>query len=155
MILDTLDYAHRYEALQPGFDAAFAFLRRPDLAALADGRVAIDGDRVYAMLQTYDTKPWAGGLLEAHHRYIDIQCLLAGEEWIGYAPLAGQTVREAYREDKDIAFLDGASEPLRLRPGLFAVFFPHDAHMPGRTSGAPARVRKVVGKVAVAGTYCP
>ena len=149
MILDTLDHANPYESLHPGFAAAFAFLRRPDLGGKADGRHAINGERVYALLQTYDTRPWADGFLEVHRRFIDIQFLLAGEEQIGYAPLAGQPVREAYREDKDIAFLDGAAEPLRLRPGVFAVFFPHDAHMPGRAVGAPARVRKAVVKVAV------
>ena len=150
MILDTLEHATRYESLHPAFAAAFGFLRRPETAALADGRHAIDAERVYAILQTYDTRPWADGFLEVHRRYIDIQCLLAGEELIGFAPLAGQAVQTPYDAAKDIAFLHGAADPIHLRPGLFAVFFPHDAHMPGRSLGAaPVKVRKAVVKIGV------
>ena len=38
MILNILTEADRYGALIPGLAAAFAFLRRPDLAELANGR---------------------------------------------------------------------------------------------------------------------
>ena len=148
MILDQLSHSSAYEKLHPGFNSAFYFLRKTDLATISEGRYAIDGDRLYAIVQAYDTKPLAEGLLEVHRRYIDIQCLIAGEELIGYAPLANQPVRTPYDRDKDIAFLDGAAEPIRVLQGQFAIFFPHDAHMPGRTIGAPAHVRKVVIKVA-------
>ena len=148
MILDTLDRAALYHPLHPLLAAGFAFLRRPDLGALADGRHAIDGERVYAILQAYETRPWAEGSLEIHRRYMDIQCLLVGEERIGFAPLADQAVKTPYDEAKDIAFLEGTGDPIRLRPGLFAVFFPHDAHMPGRTMDRREKVRKVVVKVA-------
>ena len=46
MILDRLDNAQRYEAIHPGFRAAFEFLKRSDSANLPDGRHEIDGDRV-------------------------------------------------------------------------------------------------------------
>ena len=149
MILDLLANSTAYEKLHPGFNSAFYFLRKAGLATISEGRHAIDGDRIYALVQSYDTKPLAEGLLEVHQRYIDIQYLVTGEEWIGYAPLTGQAIRTPYDRDKDIAFLDGAAEPIRVQQGQFAVFFPRDAHMPGRTTGAPALVRKVVVKVAI------
>ena len=150
MILDQLAHTAPYERLHRDFSSAFAFLRRADLASLAAGRHAIDGDRLYALVQDYETRPLADGLLEVHRRYIDIQCVVSGEELIGYAPLAGQAVAEEYVEAKDIAFLRGPADPLVLRAGHFAIFFPHDAHMPGRTAGVPAKVHKIVLKVAVA-----
>lgn len=149
MILDQLSHSAVYESLHPAFAAAFAFLRRPDLATLSEGRHMLDGDRLYAIVQEYDTRPLAGGLLEVHRRYIDIQFVVSGEELIGYAALADQTVKEPYQDAKDIAFLAGAADPIPLHQGQFAIFYPHDAHMPGRTVGAPARVRKIVVKVAV------
>ncbi len=106
-------------------------------------------EAIMPIVQEYDTKPLADGFLETHTRYIDIQYLITGEELIGYAPLAGQAVHTPYDTDKDIAFLEGAADPIRVQQGQFAVFFPHDAHMPGRTMGEPKRVRKVVIKVAV------
>ena len=149
MILDQLANSATYEKLHPGFSAAFYFLRKTDLASISAGRYAIDGERIYAIVQEYDTKPLAEGMLEVHQRYIDIQYLVAGEELIGYAPLTGQTEHVPYDSAKDIAFLEGAAEPIRVQQGQFAIFFPHDAHMPGRTTGAPAHVRKAVIKVAV------
>jgi len=150
MILDLLANSTAYEKLHPGFSSAFYFLRKTDLATISEGRYAIDGERIYAIVQEYDTKPLAEGFLETHTRYIDIQYLIAGEELIGYAPLTDQAVHTPYDNDKDISFLKGAADPIRVQQGQFAVFFPHDAHMPGRTAGAPAHVRKVVIKVAVA-----
>ena len=151
MILDLLSNAAIYERMHAGLPAAFGFLNRPDLATLAEGRHDIDGNRIYALVQEYNTKPLAEGFLEIHNRYLDVQYLVAGSELIGYAPLAGQMIHTPYDSAKDIAFLQGAAEPVCVQQGQFAIFFPHDAHMPGRTTGTPAHVRKVVVKVAVSG----
>jgi YhcH/YjgK/YiaL family protein len=151
MLLDTLEHAALYTPLHPLFPAAFAFLQRRDLATIAPGRHALNGDALYATVQDYATQPLADGLLEVHRRYLDIQCVLGGAELVGYAPLARQPVRAAYQADKDIAFLEGAADFFTLRPGLFAIFYPHDAHLPGRAvAGASSRVRKIVVKVALA-----
>ncbi|MEI8243016.1 MAG: YhcH/YjgK/YiaL family protein [bacterium] len=149
MILDLLSNSSVYEKLHAGFSSAFYFLRKPDLVTMSEGRYAIDGERIYAIVQEYDTRPLTEGVLETHTRFIDIQYVISGEELIGYAPLAGQAIRTPYDNDKDIAFFEGAADPIRVQQGMIAVFFPHDAHLPGRTTGAPARVRKVVIKVAV------
>jgi YhcH/YjgK/YiaL family protein len=151
MILDLLSNSAMYERLHPGLAPAFGFLRRADIATMAEGRHAIEQDRIYAIVQAYDTKPLAEGFLEIHNRYLDVQFLVSGEELIGYAPLAGQLIQTPYDHARDIAFLKGPAEPLRVKAGQFAIFFPHDAHMPGRTADAPSHVRKVVVKVAVAG----
>ena len=50
MILDSLDNADVYHSLNSGFEQAFDFLRRPDLANLEDGTYEIEGKRVYALL---------------------------------------------------------------------------------------------------------
>jgi YhcH/YjgK/YiaL family protein len=151
MILDLLSNAAIYERLHPGLAPAFQFLRRPDIPDMAEGRHAIDNDRIYAIVQEYDTKPMSEGFLEIHNRYLDVQFLVSGEEWIGYAPLAGQLIQTPYDHAKDAALLKGPSEPVHVRAGQFAIFFPHDAHQPCRTLGASVHVRKVVVKVAVSG----
>ena len=147
MVLDTLPHASDYVSLLPGLPAAFDFLRRSTTPALADGRYPIDGDRVFALVQTYETKPVADGLPEAHRRYADVQALLCGNEWIGYAPLEGQPVAQPYDADRDILFVRCETTLCPLTPGRFALFLPQDAHLPGRTLGAPGRVRKVVVKI--------
>jgi len=150
MIIDTLDHAPLYEPLHPGFKAAFDFLRGADAQSLADGRTEIDGDRLFALTQSYETRPVQGGALEAHRKYIDIQFVISGEEHIGYAPLGATPYpMDAFDTAKDIGFFHGDASFVNISAGMFAIFFPHDAHLPGRHLATPTRVTKVVLKVAL------
>ncbi len=150
MVLDTLSHASWYAPLLAGLPAAFEFLRRPGSDMLPDGRYPIDGDRLFALVQTYDTKPFNDGLPEAHRRYADVQVVTAGAEWFGYAPLGTQPVEQPYDPERDILFVRGDTTPCPLTPGLFALFLPQDAHLPGRTINTPTRVRKIVIKILLA-----
>ena len=132
MIQDTLDNSARYEALSPHFAKAFAFLRTVD-GTQALGRHEIDGDRVFALVQSYVTKPAETALFEAHRKYIDVQFVHSGRETILWAPLAAmknQTM--AYDEAKDAALwkLVPDATPLIMIAGHFAALFPQDAHAP-------------------------
>ena len=153
MILDSLECASRYERLHPLFRRAFDFLRSPDARNAEDGKVELDADgRLWANIQSYRTQPEAEGRYETHRKYIDIQCLTAGEEAIVYTPSAA-ALRELvpYSEAKDIAFQAAApGTRLLLRPGIFALLFPGEPHMPGRSLCAdfPSEVRKIVVKIA-------
>ena len=74
--------------------------------------------------------------------------MLTGRELCEVAPLAEMQPDTPYDPAKDIAFHHGSGDPLTLRPGLFAVFFPEDAHMPSLAlPTGPTPVRKVVLKV--------
>lgn len=151
MILTDLENA---ESLLPGgaaFKMALDFLRRPDLPALPDGKYEIDGEKVFAMVQRYETLVLAEPKFEAHRKYIDLQFLAAGAELIGWAPLEKMAVREVYDGGKDACFgfvTAGAWKPLRLGAGQLALLDPEDAHAPRLAAGAPAPVLKVVVKVA-------
>lgn len=148
MIIDTLENTSRYECLHARFKAAFDFLKDTDLAALPDGRSEIDGDRLYALKQTYQTKPLEGGKLEAHRKYIDIQFVVSGEEYIGYAPLVDQKPVDPFNEEKDIGFYQGDASLTKISAGMFAIFYPNDAHLPSRYLEASLAVKKIVMKVA-------
>lgn len=134
----------------PGLEKALEFLRGRDLRSLPDGRHEIDGGRVFALAQRYDTEKQAGEpRFEAHRKFIDVQYIAEGEEIIGWAPLERLDVTEPYDADKDVCF--GAARgwsPVRLQAGELAVFFPEDAHAPKMAAGAPSRVFKIVVKVA-------
>ncbi len=149
MVIDTLAHQARYVSLHPRFREAFDFLARTDLDALPNGRTTLDGDRLFALVQNYETQPIHAGKLEAHQKYIDIQYVVSGEEFVGYAPLGGQTVATPHDPAKDIAFYDGEAWFTLLRKGMFAIFFPQDAHLPGRHTDTPRTVRKIVLKIAL------
>jgi YhcH/YjgK/YiaL family protein len=135
------------------FPAAFAWIAEPTNLALADGRYAIDGERLYVMLQSGETKNPSVARLESHRRYIDIQVVLAGGETMEWAPADGLAEQVAYEPAKDIRFhLEPARPPARicLIPGEFALFYPEDAHKPCcHLAAGSASFRKAVFKVKV------
>jgi YhcH/YjgK/YiaL family protein len=147
------DFAHvaRQAALTPRFHRALFFLQNTDLAALADGRVDIDGSAVYALVQSYTTRPEADApRFEAHRRYADIQVVVAGDEFIGWAAIEALEAGTEYSEEKDIirgTVAAGAFTLTRLHAGQLAILYPEDAHAPMLAVGAPAPVKKVVVKV--------
>lgn len=150
MIVTPLKDAHRQAPGAYGFSKAFAFLRRADLAALPDGRHPIDGDRVFALLQRYDTACAAQPRFEAHREYIDVQYIAEGAEVIGWVRLGAVRVSEPYDSARDACFGSAASwTPVLLKEGDLAVFWPEDAHAPRLAAGAPGKVFKIVIKVSL------
>ena len=151
MIAIELEDPNKQLPPAPGLAAALEFLRRPGARELADGKYAIDGERVFALVQRYSTAEPAGPLFEAHRKYIDVQFIAAGAEVVGWAPLGRMDVTEIYDPQKDVCFgrVPGGWTPLRLEAGPLAVLWPEDAHAPRLAAGAPSAVTKIVVKVAV------
>ncbi len=146
MVLDDLSHAWGYYALGDGIALAFEFLASTDLEALEPGRHDVDGAHVFALVSDYDTKPRAEGRWEAHRAHLDIQVVHSGQELVGCTGL--QTLAAGpYNVERDVLFAQGDGEFFALTPGRFAIFFPHDAHMPGLRLDGAVRVRKIVMKV--------
>lgn len=148
MILATLAEADRYLALHPLFARAFAFLRSTDLHALEPGRHAIDGERLFAIVEACPGRTRAEAKLECHRRYIDIHLVLEGVDEMGWKPL-GECVDPAtdYDAARDIRFFnDAPASWIATPPGSFCLFFPDDAHAPLVSGGF---IRKAVVKIAV------
>jgi YhcH/YjgK/YiaL family protein len=146
MIVAPIAHLERYTAVHPRFARAVEFIQRTDLAALAPGRHAVDGDELYVSIDYQDGRGHEGARLEAHRRYIDIQITLSGDEEIGWRPL-GQCARPngEFSAERDIVFFDDSAETwVNVPPGVFAVFFPEDAHAPLAGRG---HLRKAIVKV--------
>jgi YhcH/YjgK/YiaL family protein len=138
--------------MTPSLRKAFCFLRARDLLQLPDGRVDIDGDRVFALVQRYETMRTEAPKYECHRKYIDVQFIVTGEEVIGWAPAERMSVTEAYDADKDVCFgtiAAGTWTPVRLEAGQLMVLWPEDAHSPKGAARGSSRVTKIVVKVAV------
>lgn len=133
---------------------ALEYLQQAQGLDLPDGRVEIDAERVYALMQSYDSKPKTDQpRFEAHRRYADIQFIVSGKEHIGWAPLETMRAATDYNEAKDV--FHGTVDPeaitfVKIGAGQLAVLYPGDAHAPGLSIGAPAPVKKIVVKVLVA-----
>jgi biofilm protein TabA len=147
MIMDSIARGAAYAALHPRFAKAFAFLRDTDLAALPDGRIELDGDRLYVLMMTVDGRGRDKAKLEAHRRYVDIQAVISGEDLMGWSPLAACRQAQPFDEKGDGGLFDDVPVSWVAVPqGSFALFFPEDAHAPVAGTG---KVRKAVVKVAL------
>ncbi|MBU0945761.1 MAG: YhcH/YjgK/YiaL family protein [Proteobacteria bacterium] len=148
MIIDTLNNAFLYRSLGPRIASALDYIKTTDFSSMAVGRHTIDQDRLFAIVNDYQTIPCTEVELEGHRRYIDVQYLVSGTELIGYAPLLEQTpFREYNNEEDDVLYRDEATF-VRITAGMFAILYPHDLHMPC-IGEVPVAVRKVVVKVMI------
>ena len=149
MVIDQLPKWRLYTNL-PRLKRAFELLDAPDAAKWPEGRVDLENDLIFAMPQSYLTKPASDGKWEAHRRYIDIQYIVYGAEKMGWAPITNLVPTGTFDETKDVRFYTGTGDYITVREGMFAIFYPQDAHMPClRVSRQAQQVRKIVVKVAV------
>lgn len=147
MILDSLENAALYAPIHPRIALALGELAR--LSALPEGRYALDGEQVFAIIEQYQTKPREDALWEAHRKYIDVQFVVEGAEVMGVAPLQNMEAQGEYDEAKDYQPFAGDGDFFTLRAGQFAILFPQDVHLPQRSLNQPQTVKKIVIKVAV------
>ena len=147
MIFDHITHAGIYRGLGARFAQAFDYLANFD-PKTPTGRVTLDGDNLFALVQRYDTAPASTKVFESHRNYADIQFLATGEECIYTAALDRLVVTTPYNPANDAALYSGPDDtPLRLRGGDFAVLWPQDGHKPCCQSTSPMAVTKVVIKL--------
>lgn len=148
MIYDTLDHIEQYAGISEGLTQGLRFLKEAKFTGEEHAEVELDGRRVFAIFQTYDTRP-ENSMPESHQKYIDIQYLIEGKELVGVAPLSDMAQVVSADPERDIWFYHGSTVPLPLEGDRFLVLFPWDAHAPGIAAGAVSPVRKCVVKVAM------
>lgn len=148
MILDTLENADLYVNLHPAFAAAFALLRREDLASLPEGRHDIDGDASYAWVAKGPGRKADEAAIETHDTHIDIQYVVEGVDTMGWKARKDLGPKTAESDDaKDLAFYEDAPTVCAdVTPGMFAIFFPEDAHLPTISDGM---LHKVIVKIEI------
>lgn len=152
MLTTNISLAEKYDYLSDKFKKAFQFLRETNLAELPVGNVPIDGEEVYANVQSYTTMPAEECPFESHRAYFDIQYVVEGKECFGYEPLVNLTPSMEYDAERDLIFYEEPSESgtVIMKAGDFAIVPPEDGHAPRRmTADGACKVKKIVVKVRV------
>ncbi|MCM8530408.1 MAG: YhcH/YjgK/YiaL family protein [Lentisphaeraceae bacterium] len=146
MIFDSIENLEKYRGFHSGLDKAFDYMQENDLSALEQGMHEIEGRDIFVISALAEGKAVADGKLEAHKEYIDIQICLAGVDQIGWRPVSEcKEIDTPYDADRDIMFFKERPDTLlNVRSGLFAVFFPEDAHAPEVGEG---QLHKIIFKV--------
>lgn len=145
-------WENEHKALSPVIQRGLKFLTDTNLYELALGRHDIDGDNMFAQVSEYLTVPKENKCPEAHQKYIDIQCLVYGQEKVGVCLLSPEyEVVEDKLAERDIIFYGAVGDEVdvTLTPDSYAIFFPADVHRPGYISTQVDRVKKVIVKIAI------
>lgn len=148
MILDKIRNNYLYDSTHPLFQKAFDFLSTTDLENIALGKHLIEGDALFAIVMEYDTQEAVHCKVETHKKYIDLQYMIAGEEFIGIATLEDQTPINPYKKEGDFTFYNVNNlSKISLKTGHFAIFYPDDMHQTMIQIERPQSLRKVVVKI--------
>ncbi|WP_300794885.1 YhcH/YjgK/YiaL family protein [uncultured Bacteroides sp.] len=146
MIIDKLENIGMYASVNPLFAQAIEFLKSTDLNAHELGKVVLKEGELFVNFAAARPKTKDDAKIETHNNFIDIQIPLTGTELMGYMPKTDLAEAE-YNAEKDVTFYPGhATDYLTVKPGMFAIFFPEDAHAPGVTE---VELKKVIVKVRV------
>jgi YhcH/YjgK/YiaL family protein len=149
--INEQEFARQYTISKAYWDKAFTFLKEHDLKNLAKGKYPIDGDNVFASVTEDPSKDFDKTNWESHRKYIDVQCVIIGEEKMGKWPVAEVTsITKPYDETKDVANYTAPGKFYVIPEGTFIIFFPGEAHRPNITPGGNKVVKKLVIKVRAA-----
>lgn len=150
MIIDKLENSELYcsnESLRKSFE----FLKTLNSDS-EEKRYELD-DNIFAVIESYPTKPLSEGRLEAHRKYIDIQMVLSGEETICWHNINGLSIETPYDVDKDILFFklpEKIDSLTTLYKGTFMLLYPEDGHMPQIQAQERSEIiKKVVVKIPI------
>lgn len=151
MIYDRLENVGTYFEKESLLYKAVCFAR-DEAAGLSVGVHKLDGERLKANIDEYQTQPADERRFEAHEQYMDVQVMLDGVERQDISVSTDLVPAVPYSLEKDIVFFQTPETfaTVRLEPGTFVVYFPQDAHRPScAADGVPASVRKVCMKIKV------
>jgi len=149
MIVDVIQNFKMYQGCSNYLKEAAKLIKKPVSDFSEKGKYEVDGENLFYLVHKYKTAPITEGQLEAHRKYIDIHFIISGEETMLYANTRGRKPDVEYRDDWEAAMYNvaGNESSIRLTPGMFAICFPEDAHLPGRNVNSACDVHKIVMKV--------
>ncbi len=136
----------RYAPIIPGLDEALAAVA--NMTEWVPGTIKLSGGNKI-LVQEYTTKNAEGKLCEAHRNYLDIQYIVEGEEYVGWAPLETLTLDGEFNTEKDKGMYAGPVDFMRIGAGYCYVVYPEDGHMPGVNLGDAVACKKLVLKLMV------
>lgn len=128
------------------------YLKTLDLENLENGRHDIT-EQIYMNVMTFDTVEGETKQAELHHKYIDVQLLIAGNENIEYSvayPTLSLYTEYNEADDYRLTAEIEHKSTLSLKPKMFVVFLPYEPHKPGcSVNNQVSSVKKLVVKIPV------
>jgi|GEM_PF-1320720 len=147
MIVDSICHAKIYDPPSKALSASIDFILSNTFSFRDHQTSKIGTKGIYVIPQEYSLTKKEDRVIESHRKHIDIQVMMEGMEYLGYAE-KNSLQSLGYHEEHDFESWAGSLTFLPFHKDFFAVLFPQDAHMPGvEGPGSTSTVKKMVVKV--------
>lgn len=141
--------AESYFKFKDRWDMAFQFLKSNDLQNLS-GRHDLDGNNVYVLVSDYNSKEKSETRYEVHKKYVDIQYVAVGEEYMGKAAINQVESTSSYNEANDIEYFDYEDGDYFLaNQETFFIFFPDEVHRSSIKVNESVPIKRIIVKLLV------
>lgn len=132
-------------------DTAINYLSNLNISEKDAGKKVIVDDKFFYTVQSYETKPEDECKLESHRKYIDIQIMVSGKEFMDIVDISRLMLKETYNHEKDVMYwsIPNVMARTSLIAGDCIVLYPENAHRGSIASGKCRHVIKIVGKVRI------
>lgn len=146
MIIDLIENLNEYRSLNPKIAEGLEKLNEVEIAY----HKRFDFDGGYLFFQEGTTTPIDEGTFEAHKKYMDIQMVLDGSEYIAWTPINQLVVDVEYNPEKDVVRLNGSpQEIMKINKGMAYICLPHDGHKALKHLNKAMKYKKAVIKIEI------
>ncbi|WP_175074703.1 MULTISPECIES: YhcH/YjgK/YiaL family protein [Terribacillus] len=146
MIFDLIENLVEYNSLNPKIGNGLKKFNEIEI----DYNKRFEFDGGYLFFQEGTTTHIDEGTFEAHKKYIDIQIVLDGSEYVAWAPIDQLEVDVAYNVEKDVVRLNGNPETtMKINKGMAYICLPHDGHKALKYIDKATNYKKAVIKIEI------
>ena len=145
MILDVISNLENYRQLFPRFAVFKEYLVK--MNELPEGKYDL-GEGEFFSIMSGETRELESAQYEFHQKYLDLQIMLEGSEFMQWQNL-DKVDQLNFDAESDIGFGTGPGTLIEIPQNSFYIVYPQDAHMPGLHVEEPAQFKKAVFKLKV------
>lgn len=147
MIVDHIERFQQYSRSVPEIYEVMKFVEKVKQENIPAGKYPLQNG--FVLVQEGQTHPFAEGDFEVHRKYLDIQILVSGTEYVEYADIRDLTTKVPFDEEKDLELMDGVGCKIQIKPDMFYVLYPSDGHKPCCHQDMQTSYKKVLAKIKI------
>lgn len=147
MIVDRIERFQQYSRSVPEIYEVMKFAEKVRQENIPVGKYPIQNG--FILVQEGTTRRYEEADFEVHRKYLDIQILVSGMEYVEYADIKDLETKVPFDEEKDLELMDGAGCKIQIKPDMFYILYPSDGHKPCCHEETPTNYKKVLAKIKI------
>ena len=147
MIFTNINDDIQNKSLSLKIQKCLEFTKNNNLEKYKAGTYNIENTDIKFNIDSYNTKPESECKWESHLRYVDVQIMLKGKEYIAINNIKNLKQLKIENDKDFIGYIGDKLFQVLIEENDVLVLYPNDAHMPTINVNGSISVKKVVFKV--------